>query len=51
MQQKNQLENQHIEKGDVVKDLETNPTTLKELEEHFASGAVISQEEEWISNQ
>ena len=25
-----------LEKGEVVKDLETNPTTLKELEAHFA---------------
>ena len=36
-----------LEKGEVVKDLETNPTTLKELEDHFASGAVsVSEEEE-----
>ena len=36
-----------LEKGEVVKDLETNPTTLKELEAHFASGAVrVSEEEE-----
>lgn len=34
-----------LEKGDVVKDLETNPTTLKELEAHFASN-MASQEEE-----
>jgi len=35
-----------LEKGNVIKDLETNPATLKELEAHFASGAVVSQEEE-----
>ena len=35
-----------LEKGEVVKDLETNPTTLKELEDHFANGAVRSSEEE-----
>ncbi|WP_111683167.1 ABC transporter ATP-binding protein [Winogradskyella tangerina] len=35
-----------LEKGDVVKDLETNPTTLKELEAHFASNMSVSQEEE-----
>ena len=35
-----------LEKGNVIKDLETNPTTLKELEAHFASGAIASQEEE-----
>lgn len=34
-----------LEKGDIVKDLETNPTTLKELEAHF-SGSMVSQEEE-----
>ncbi|WP_431108181.1 ABC transporter ATP-binding protein [Winogradskyella poriferorum] len=34
-----------LEKGNVVKDLETNPTTLKELEAHF-SGSMVSQEEE-----
>lgn len=33
-----------LEKGNVIKDLETNPTTLKELESHFASN-VSSQEE------
>lgn len=32
-----------LEKGNVVKDLETNPTTLKELEAHF-SGSMVSQE-------
>jgi len=35
-----------LEKGNVIKDLETNPVTLKELEAHFAGGAVVSQEEE-----
>lgn len=35
-----------LEKGDVIKDLETNPATLKELEAHFASSTVTSQEEE-----
>jgi len=37
-----------LEKGEVVKDLETNPTTLKELEAHFASGtlAMATNEEE-----
>ena len=36
-----------LEKGEIVKDLETNPTTLKELEAHFAKSAVtVSQEEE-----
>ena len=35
-----------LEKGNVIKDLETNPATLKELEAHFASGASVSQEEE-----
>ena len=35
-----------LEKGNVIKDLETNPTTLKELEVHFAGGAMGSQEEE-----
>ncbi|MDH7913687.1 ABC transporter ATP-binding protein [Winogradskyella sp. SYSU M77433] len=34
-----------LEKGNIVKDLETNPATLKELEAHFSSG-MISQEEE-----
>jgi ABC-2 type transport system ATP-binding protein len=34
-----------LEKGNVVKDLETNPTTLKELEAHF-SGSMATQEEE-----
>ena len=34
-----------LEKGNIVKDLETNPATLKELEVHFSSG-MISQEEE-----
>ncbi|WP_299524262.1 ABC transporter ATP-binding protein [Winogradskyella sp.] len=35
-----------LEKGDIVKDLETNPTTLKELEAHFASNMTVSQGEE-----
>jgi len=35
-----------LEKGNVIKDLETNPATLKELEAHFAGGSVVSQEEE-----
>ncbi|MEO1030072.1 ABC transporter ATP-binding protein [Winogradskyella sp.] len=35
-----------LEKGDIVKDLETNPTTLKELEAHFASNVSASNEEE-----
>lgn len=35
-----------LEKGEIVKDLETNPTTLKELEAHFASGAVLASAEE-----
>ncbi|WP_405574756.1 ABC transporter ATP-binding protein [Winogradskyella sp. Asnod2-B02-A] len=35
-----------LEKGNVIKDLETNPTTLKELEAHFGSSAIASQEEE-----
>ncbi|MBO6879945.1 MULTISPECIES: ABC transporter ATP-binding protein [Winogradskyella] len=34
-----------LEKGDIIKDLETNPATLKELEAHFA-GSMVSQEEE-----
>lgn len=35
-----------LEKGNVIKDLETNPTTLKELEAHFGSSAMAWQEEE-----
>jgi ABC-2 type transport system ATP-binding protein len=35
-----------LEKGDVIKDLETNPKTLKELEAHFASNAFSSAQEE-----
>lgn len=35
-----------LEKGEIVKDLETSPATLKALEAHFASGAMVSQEEE-----
>ena len=34
-----------LEKGDVVKDLETNPTTLKELEAHFASNAGVTEKD------
>ena len=34
-----------LEKGNVIKDLETNPTTLKELEAHF-SGSMAAKEEE-----
>ncbi|WP_178986366.1 ABC transporter ATP-binding protein [Winogradskyella helgolandensis] len=35
-----------LKKGNVIKDLETNPATLKELEAHFGSSAMASQEEE-----
>lgn len=35
-----------LEKGDIIKDLETNPATLKELEVHFAGSMAVSQEEE-----
>jgi len=35
-----------LEKGNVIKDLETNPTTLKELEAHFAGETVASALEE-----
>ncbi|WP_411893937.1 ABC transporter ATP-binding protein [Winogradskyella sp. A2] len=35
-----------LEKGEVIKDLETNPETLKELEVHFAGNLEMSQEEE-----
>ncbi|GGW56997.1 ABC-2 type transport system ATP-binding protein [Winogradskyella epiphytica] len=35
-----------LEKGNVVKDLETNPATLKELEAHFGSSVLLAQEEE-----
>lgn len=31
-----------LEKGELVKDLETNPTTLKELEAHFSNGVLAS---------
>ena len=34
-----------LEKGEVVKDLETNPTTLKELEAHFAGNLASTEEE------
>ncbi|WP_225035893.1 ABC transporter ATP-binding protein [Winogradskyella sp. SM1960] len=35
-----------LEKGHVIKDLETNPATLKELEAHFSGTAMAMQEEE-----
>ena len=35
-----------LEKGNVIKDLETNPATLKELEAHFAGSVMAAQEEE-----
>jgi len=35
-----------LEKGEIVKDLETNPETLKELESHFAGTPLALQEEE-----
>jgi ABC-2 type transport system ATP-binding protein len=35
-----------LEKGNVIKDLETNPATLKELEDHSASSTMVAQEEE-----
>lgn len=35
-----------LEKGEIVKDLETNLATLKELEAHFAGSISLSQEEE-----
>ncbi|GAB4153983.1 MAG: ABC transporter ATP-binding protein [Winogradskyella sp.] len=35
-----------LDKGNIVKDLETNPATLKELEAHFASNLSLSSEEE-----
>ena len=35
-----------LEKGEVIKDLETNPTTLKELEAHFAGTLDVAMEEE-----
>ena len=34
-----------LEKGEVVKDLETNPTTLRELEAHFAGNIKRDEEE------
>ncbi|WP_426431841.1 ABC transporter ATP-binding protein [Winogradskyella sp. HB-48] len=34
-----------LEKGNIVKDLETNPTTLKELEAHFSGSMAIKEEE------
>ena len=30
-----------LEKGDIIKDLETNPATLKELEAHFSGTAEV----------
>ena len=35
-----------LEKGEVIKDLETKPTTLKELEAHFAGTLDVAMEEE-----
>ncbi|MCA0152354.1 ABC transporter ATP-binding protein [Winogradskyella vincentii] len=35
-----------LEKGEIIKDLETNPATLKELEAHFAGNLEPVQEEE-----
>lgn len=35
-----------LEKGNVIKDLETNPATLKELEAHFSGSMLAAQEEE-----
>ncbi len=35
-----------LEKGSIVKDLETNTATLKELEAHFAGNTILNQEEE-----
>ena len=35
-----------LEKGEIIKDLETNPATLKELEAHFAGNLESVQEEE-----
>jgi ABC-2 type transport system ATP-binding protein len=35
-----------LEKGELIKDLETNPTTLKELEAHFAGSAMPILEQE-----
>ena len=35
-----------LEKGEIIKDLETNPTTLKELEAHFAGTLDVAMEEE-----
>ncbi len=32
-----------LEKGQIVKDLETNPETLKELEAHFANATVLTE--------
>ena len=35
-----------LDKGEIIKDLETSPATLKELEAHFAGNIESSQEEE-----
>jgi ABC-2 type transport system ATP-binding protein len=35
-----------LEKGEIIKDLETNPATLKELEAHFAGNLESAQEED-----
>ena len=35
-----------LEKGEIIKDIETNPATLKELEAHFAGNLESVQEEE-----
>lgn len=35
-----------LEKGNVIKDLETNPATLKELEVHFSGSVMTAHEEE-----
>ena len=35
-----------LEKGEIIKDLETNPATLKELEAHFAGNLESVQDEE-----
>jgi ABC-2 type transport system ATP-binding protein len=35
-----------LEKGDIIKDLETNPTTLKELESYFGGSLSASNQEE-----
>ncbi len=35
-----------LEKGEIIKDIETSPATLKELEAHFGKSAVSTSEEE-----